>query len=437
MATVVRADVYVKSSVSATQSTDDGGPQDQPTSPPSAPTPRPPPARRRDSARTSPLPLGTTKRPSFGQALDATPLQNAPTPSPADAPRIELATPSDASSHRPSPYTHPWITATPDTPASSHRTPYRTSSLRLNRSQTSFADVSAHITDISKWGRASGGYCDVHTGVLSGVGPVALKKLRMHAQTDSAQAEKVRSRFRHEAEMWCRLDHKHVLPFLGICVDGPNLYMCSSWQDNGDLPHYLKDHPDADRFALMTQTAEALLYLHENGVIHGDLKGNNVLISSNGEALLCDFGLAIVLSEIAVMSGLPSDLGGKGTWRYMAPELFAVADDVDVAKTSSSDVFAYGMLLAETITGQIPMHHLHNEPAVLWAISNGTRPTRPHIWRDTHEEVLWSLAEHCWDARPSERPESADIVAFLQWYTPVRNGIPVRSDRFIPSSYVE
>ena len=82
---------------------------------------------------------------------------------------------------------------------------------------------------------------------------------------------------------------------------------------------------------------------------------NNVLISSTGDALLCDFGLAIVLSDLAFLSGNPSDLNGVGTGRYMAPELFALTGDHegdgesegDVAKTMASDVFAFGMLVAE------------------------------------------------------------------------------------------
>ncbi|KAL1755230.1 kinase-like protein, partial [Schizophyllum commune] len=226
--------------------------------------------------------------------------------------------------------------------------------------------------------------------------------------------------FRHEVDTWCRLEHAHVLPFLGICVDGPTLYMCSPWQDNGDLTHYLKAHVDADRLSLMAQTADALDYLHQNGIVHGDIKGNNVLISSKGDALLCDFGLAIVLSDIAIASGLPSDLNGGGTMRYMAPELFARSEDIEVVKTMPSDVFAFGMLLAETITGKIPMSHLRVDWAVMMAIIEGGRPRRPTEWRDAHEDLLWALAERCWVTEPAERPSSQDIHASLRSYLVAR-----------------
>lgn len=378
---------------------------------PAATIASPPPAKRKGNDRI--LPLNTGARLSFGQILDL----HATCASPTDVARIELTSrdPSPSPPLHSSHPSHPWIATEPATPERFRRTPHITASLRLHRSRTSFADVTAHVTDISEWACSGGGYCDVHTGVLAGVGPVALKKLRM--LSDAAHAEK---RFRHEAHTWCRLDHRHVLPFLGICVDGPTLYMCSPWQERGDLPHYLKARPDVDRLALITQTADALHYLHENSIIHGDIKGNNVLISSTGEALLCDFGLSMVLSEIAVLSGLPSDMNGVGTGRYMAPELFAGEDDV--AKSFSADIFAFGMLISEIITGHLPLHYLRHEAAVLFGIAQGKRPWRPLAWRDTHEEVLWLLAERCWDADPEKRPTSADLRAFLRWYAPVSRG---------------
>ena len=67
-------------------------------------------------------------------------------------------------------------------------------------------------------------------------------------------------RFRHEADTWCRLDHRHVLPFFGLCVDGPTLYMCSPWQDRGDLPHYLRERPDVDRLVLVSAIICKLAY---------------------------------------------------------------------------------------------------------------------------------------------------------------------------------
>ena len=68
------------------------------------------------------------------------------------------------------------------------------------------------------------------------------------------------------------------------------------------------------------------------------------------------------------------------------------------------------------------MHHLRYDMAVLFAVAQGKRPHRPAAWRDTHEEVLWLLAERCWDADPKKRPASKDNHEFLRWYVPVSRG---------------
>lgn len=87
------------------------------------------------------------------------------------------------------------------------------------------------------------------------------------------------------------------------------------------------------------ETALAIQYLHKKGVLHGDIKGDNILISAELCALLCDFGLS-----------RPSDLAtsatrrGKGTLRWMAPELLDGA-----AKSFASDVYGFGMTVYEVM----------------------------------------------------------------------------------------
>lgn len=100
-------------------------------------------------------------------------------------------------------------------------------------------------------------------------------------------------------------------------------------------------------------------------IIHGDIKGVrfkylplvtipdlycllqlNVLISNEGNALLCDFGLSKMISDMATMSGTPTELFGAGTIRWMAPELFS-DEHGDGSKTSASDIYAFAMLIVE------------------------------------------------------------------------------------------
>ena len=79
------------------------------------------------------------------------------------------------------------------------------------------------------------------------------------------------------------------------------------------------------------------------------------------------------------------------------------------------------------------MHHLRYDMAVLFAVAQGKRPHRPAAWRDTHEEVLWLLAERCWDADPKKRPASKDIHDFLRWYAPVSRGEEVSGGSLVLS----
>lgn len=81
-----------------------------------------------------------------------------------------------------------------------------------------------------------------------------------------------------------------------------------------------------------------MLYLHQHQVVHGDMKAQNVLISDTGHALLCDFGLSKALQSMVTST----ELHGAGSTRWMAPEIFD-----GESKTSQSDVYAYGITIAE------------------------------------------------------------------------------------------
>lgn len=121
-----------------------------------------------------------------------------------------------------------------------------------------------------------------------------------------------------EVEIWNRLNHKRIVPLRGYALDcdgTPSLI--SPWLDNGDVLTYLKKHPFADRRALVRQVAEGLIYLHSEGIVHGDLKGGNVLVDDKGDAALCDFGLSKVLDDCP--STFATSTAGMGTLRWCAP----------------------------------------------------------------------------------------------------------------------
>ncbi|CAE6408134.1 unnamed protein product [Rhizoctonia solani] len=119
-----------------------------------------------------------------------------------------------------------------------------------------------------------GGFSDIYRGRLFDNKQVAIKTLRISLSENP----------------------KHLKAGLIFSIPGSNtvfrgrIGMVSPWMENGNLPRYLKQTPSADRRNLCLQICDGLSYLHKIGIIHGDLKGANVLISANGTPVLADFG---------------------------------------------------------------------------------------------------------------------------------------------------
>lgn len=121
-----------------------------------------------------------------------------------------------------------------------------------------------------------------------------------------------------EVNIWHRLDHLRVVPLRGYSIDFDGTpCLVSPWFENGDVLTYLKKHPFADRRRLVRQVAEGLIYLHSQDVVHGDLKGGNVLVDSSGDAALCDFGLAKLMRDCP--TSFTTSNVGMGTLRWCAP----------------------------------------------------------------------------------------------------------------------
>lgn len=206
--------------------------------------------------------------------------------------------------------------------------------------------------------------------------------------------------------------------------------------EKGTLVEFIKERPWVNRIRLVRpypmpkipaidslvlppqlhETADAIRYLHNKKVVHGDIKGNNILIGNHEHALLCDFGLTKVAP-----SQTSTSLKGAGTVRWQSPELWE-----DSPKTFKSDVYAFGMTIVEvslgfTLTytpslfilivrqalkGKVPFAHHTNDMAVMLAvISKGERPSKDPMSSPTGISYsrAWNVAEACWAGQAEAR----------------------------------
>ncbi|KAF9645424.1 kinase-like protein [Thelephora ganbajun] len=257
--------------------------------------------------------------------------------------------------------------------------------------------LSNELLDIGPNPFASGGFGDVYHGTLNGL-RVCVKRVRVYTR-DGPQ--KVAKAFCKEAVMWKRLDHPNVLPLLGVTI--APFQLISSWMSGGNLPEYIERHADADRIRLLCDVAEGLKYLHSCNVIHGDLKGPNVLVDNSGYARIADFGFATVTQN---PDSIPSISCHNGhTPRWTAPEVLN-----EGPHSKEADVFAFAMVMIEVFTGAVPFGDGPSSMAML-SIMQGERPSRP-----THPaftENLWSLMRRCWDQDPRSRPKVSEALKIL------------------------
>ncbi|KAG6907771.1 hypothetical protein DXG01_007484 [Tephrocybe rancida] len=264
----------------------------------------------------------------------------------------------------------------------------------------------------------AGGFADIYKGWFEGQ-PVCLKAIRVYQTTRVEYLIKIS----RETILWGQLIHPNVLPFYGIFRVNSRLCFVSPWMEAGDVRTYLTNHPKANRVLLALDVAEGLAYLHENGIVHGDLKGDsqpNILINSIGRARLADFGLSAMSDpQILAWTSVSSAASKGGSVRWQAPELFDFNEDRAVKNTPESDVYACSCVAFEIFTNSMPFAELQRESTIELRIMAGARPTRPSDLSPSWNEwgltpSIWSLMGECWENDPNNRPKMPQIIVRLR-----------------------
>ncbi|KAG6855231.1 hypothetical protein H0H87_006382 [Tephrocybe sp. NHM501043] len=170
-----------------------------------------------------------------------------------------------------------------------------------------------------------------------------------------------------------------------------------------------------DLLQKISDIAAGMEYLHRNGVVHGDLKGLNVLVTDLERACLADFGLSYV-SDAGGLKGhaLSSNHADAGTQGFEAPELVDPEAEF-TRKTEASDVYAFGMVCYELLAGERPFGNVR-PLAVVSKIMGGQYPPKPvgrvYLERGLTDD-MWSLMQSSWSKDPTKRPTATQIVQRL------------------------
>ncbi|KAJ7729367.1 kinase-like domain-containing protein [Mycena olivaceomarginata] len=257
-----------------------------------------------------------------------------------------------------------------------------------------------------------GGFGDVYRASYGG-NTVALKRIRIFQLNTQSELKRIRLQFCREALVWRTLQHEYILPLIGIDRETFPLSFCmvSPWMKHGTVLKYLSQHRRANVDKLLLQVAEGLGYLHSMNIVHGDLRGTNILVSDELNACLADFGLTSVIAASSTSD--TSSTNHAGSTRWLAPELMqprAFGCDRCV-RTPASDVYAFACVCLELHTGRPPFLDLNLDAPVILKVIAGERPARPDT---AMSDDLWELVTAVWAQNFCDRPDIDTIIGSMR-----------------------
>src|SRR5213594_2502446 len=229
-------------------------------------------------------------------------------------------------------------------------------------------------------------------------------------------------RFRREVELAASLQHPHIVPLLAAAASGDLLYYTMPLVEGESLRAKLArqgELPVSETIRVLADVADALAYAHAHGVVHRDIKPDNVLISGK-HAVVTDFGVSKAVSGAS--AGSLTSLGvALGTPAYMAPEQAAADPHTD----HRCDLYAVGALAYEMLTGRPPFTGA--TPQAVLAAQVSERPVAVTRQRETVPPALAAAVMRCLEKNPADRFQTAEELVHLleEMATPSGGTMPV------------
>ncbi|KAL6003134.1 hypothetical protein ACLOJK_023357 [Asimina triloba] len=201
--------------------------------------------------------------------------------------------------------------------------------------------------------------------------------------------------------------HKNILQFHGICIDeNHGLCVVTKLMEGGsvhDLMMKNKKIPIKEVIRMAMDVAEGIMFMNDHGVAYKDLNTQRILLDRQGNACVGDMGIVATCKN----SGEVMEYETAG-YRWLAPEIIA-GDPESVTETWMSNVYSFGMVLWEMLTGEAAYSSFSPVQAAVGIAACGLRPEIP---KDC-PPVLRSLMTKCWNNCPSKRPPFSEIITML------------------------
>ncbi|KAF7000654.1 hypothetical protein CFC21_016514 [Triticum aestivum] len=265
-----------------------------------------------------------------------------------------------------------------------------------------------------------GAFGPVYKGIFPDGQEVAIKKLAARSRQGLVE-------FKNEIQLVAKLQHRHLVRLLGCCIHDEEKILIYEYMSNKSLDYFIFDPNRRTslnwmiRLKIVEGIAQGLLYLHEHSrlrIIHRDLKASNILLDSELNPKISDFGMARIFPSDATQTKTSRLVG---TYGYMAPE-YAFEGLLSI----KSDVFSFGVLLLEIISGKRSagfQHYgereFHNLLQYAWQMSE------EETWHEFIDQSIGDeyepgdmmkylrLALMCVQVKAVDRPTMSDIVAML------------------------
>ncbi|XP_010685925.1 uncharacterized protein LOC104900241 [Beta vulgaris subsp. vulgaris] len=201
--------------------------------------------------------------------------------------------------------------------------------------------------------------------------------------------------------------HKNVVPFYGVCVDEIHgLCVVTRFMEGGSVHDLMLKHKKLqikDVMRITIDVAEGIKFLIDHGIAYRDLNTQRILLDRQGNAYLGDMGIVNACNSTGEAMEYETD-----GYRWLAPEIIA-ADPESVSETWMSNVYSFGMVVWEMVTGEAAYSAYSPVQAAVGIAACGLRPEIP---KDC-PQVLKSLMIKCWNNSPSNRPQFSEILSLL------------------------